>query len=556
MMRPWQVLKDWRLAWVLVASLGLQAALMALTIPHGYAPDEAAHLAYIRDSAQGWLPDYAAGKLPDGRPNYLAHPPLYYGSLGLLARIGHWQGPAAMTVMRLASTAYMLLGLVFAVLAARRLGVQQAYVAIALLACAAVPMFSYQAGSVSNDTLLYLGVNMMFYGMACRVTVTPSRQARDGLAWLYGGIAIVMLTKATGATFVLFTLLGSALLGLRRPAEWWQRWVDLRWLGALMLVVGGYYAYAVAVYGTPFPKPGELYPDAPVPAPMAFTAYALEFFKSMWRRLPVVMSHLSLAPIPESLRGVFYFMVTLPLAGWLVVRFSPALSNGQTALIRATDAAAFGAMATVALHLTLGYQGYLRNGVLGGFQPRYYAYLIPLAWCAFFAICRPGWFRSTLATLFAASALVIFWASVPLTQWRQQEAAQAIPQSFTPQALPDARSLSVDLQLRGSATGNVDEYQLERGVLFARGWVFDMPHQRPVQRLWVHFGPRYVTSIKVQAPRPDVARALGLPQAARSGFALRFGGLPSDLQRCDVVLLAEYADGSFGELPVPDCPPR
>ncbi|MDX9970252.1 MAG: hypothetical protein RBS47_14680, partial [Hydrogenophaga sp.] len=75
-----------------------------------------------------------------------------------------------------------------------------------------------------------------------------------------------------------------------------------------------------------------------------------------------------------------------------------------------------------------------------------------------------------------------------------------------------------------------------------------------VPRLWIHLGPQYVTSVKVQALRPDVATALNLPQADLSGFALRFGGLPATVQRCDVVLLAEYADGSFGRLAIPGCP--
>lgn len=554
MLRWWHTLKDWRLAWVLVVFVCLQSALMALTTPPGYAPDEAAHMAYIKDSAGSrlLLPDYTAGKLPDGRPNYLGHPPLYYASLGLLAKVGRWEGPRAQTAMRLGSATFMMLGLVFAVLAARRIGVGQAYAAMAVLACAAVPMFSYTAGSVSNDTLLYLGVNMMFYGMACRVT--PADRPREGLPWLYLGMAIVFLTKATGATFVVFTVLASALMALRRPGEWFRRWIDLRWMGALALVLGGYYVTSLLLYGTPFPKPGELYPDTPMATLLAFPDYAREFAQSMWRRLPVVMSHLSVAPIPAWLNPVFHAMVFLPLVGWLVVRFSPALSTGATEVIRILDAVALGALCTLALHLTLGYQGYLRNGVLGGFQPRYYAYLIPLAWCAFFAICRPGWFRSAVAALFCASAIVVFWASVPFTQLRQQEALLARPQPFAYQAQPDAQVLGVSLRLRGQATGSVDEFSLANGWLHARGWVFDLERRQRVPRLWIHFGPQHVTNVKVQALRPDVVTALGLPQADLSGFSLRFGGLPADLQRCDVVLLAEYADGSFGRLAIPGCP--
>lgn len=556
MMRGWwPALKDWRLAWVLVVFVCLQSALMALTTPANYAPDEAAHMAYIKDSAasRALLPDYAAGKLPDGRPNYLGHPPLYYASLGLLAKIGRWEGPRAQTAMRLASAAFMMLGLAFAVLAARRIGVGQAYAAMALLACAATPMFGYQAGSVSNDTLLYLGVNMMFYGMACRVT--PAGRPREGLPWLYLGIAIVFLTKATGATFVVFTVAASALMSLRRLGDWFRRWIDLRWMAALALVLGGYYLATIAVYGSPFPKPGELYPDTPAASLLAFPDYAREFAQSMWRRLPVVLSHLSMAPIADRLTPLFHAMAFVPLVGWLVVRFSPALSTGATETIRIIDAVALGALGTLALHLTLGYQGYLRNGMLAGFQPRYYAYLIPLAWCAFFAICRPGWFRSTVAALFCASALVVFWASVPFTQLRQQEALLARPQPFTYQAQPDnARPLEVSLRLRGAAaTGSVDDFSLSNGWLLARGWVFDLEQRQRVPRLWVHFGPQHVTNVKIQALRPDVATVLGLPQADLSGFSLRFGGLPAGLARCDVVLLAEYADGSFGRLSIPGC---
>ena len=61
---------------------------------------------------------------------------------------------------------------------------------------------------------------------------------------------------------------------------------------------------------------------------LAFPDYAREFAQSMWRRLPVVMSHLSVAPIPAWLTPVFHAMVFLPLVGWLVVRVWPAAGRG------------------------------------------------------------------------------------------------------------------------------------------------------------------------------------------------------------------------------------
>jgi hypothetical protein len=212
------------------------------------------------------------------------------------------------------------------------------------------------------------------------------------------------------------------------------------------------------------------------------------------------------------------------------------------------------ALATITIHLVLGYRTYTGNGVLSGFQPRYYAYFLPLMWFPFFVLCRAGWFRQTVTALFALSALVAFWGTAPFVLLRQQEAMQGIEQGFVYTAPVSTDRLQATLNLRGSTTGNLDDLSWQDGVLRARGWVFDNAASQAVPRVWVLAQDQLLTTVKVQASRPDVVAALGQPGAEFSGFAFALRGLPTDWPLCEFRVIAEFRDGSFGRLTLPGCP--
>lgn len=556
-----QSLRAWAgmpLALFMLAFLVMQAVVMAHNTPFSYPPDEVPHLSYVRDSIQSpvALPDYAQGKIMGfGQPNYLAHPPLYYSSLGVIAKAFKLQPKAHYLVFRLLGVAFVGLGLVFMVLAARELRLTQGAIALTLFATAGVPMFAYLAGSVSNDTLLYTGMALAFYGLA-RAT-NPAHEGRHALshAALLTGLVIAFLTKATGLAFMVFFLGAFAVLDLRRLQPLALLKNHWRHVAVFGVLVGGYYLATRLRHGAFFPVPSSLYALVPPTAPLDFLGYSQEYLFTMWRRLPTIMSHLSVAPLTDAWLPAFYAMVCLPLAGWLVVRFSTPVLMADRRLIRFSDALALATLATVALHLVFGYRAYLANGMLSGLQPRYYAYLLPIIWFPFFALCRPGWFKQTVTTLFAISALVVFWASSPFIQLKQNQALLDLPQNLAYTDRSALKPQALQMPMRETVTGRLESLTLKNGELRAKGWVFDAQRGDKVQRLWVLANGAFVVSTPVQVKREDVAAAMGNTQAMHAGFAFTTRQLPASLSVCDIRLVAEYRDGSFGALRADGCAP-
>jgi hypothetical protein len=207
------------------------------------------------------------------------------------------------------------------------------------------------------------------------------------------------------------------------------------------------------------------------------------------------------------------------------------------------------------LHLVFGYRAYLGNGMLSGLQPRYYAYLLPVIWFPFFVLCQPGWFKQTVTALFAASALGVFWASSPVVLLKQQQALQDLPQNLAYTDHSPLKTEPLQVPLRDTVTGRLETLTLTNGELRAKGWVFDGQRGDKVQRLWILAKNQFIASMPVQVKREDVAAALGTPQAMNAGFAFTARRIPATLVVCDIRLMAEFRDGSFGHLRTDGCAP-
>lgn len=547
--------KDLWPALLLIAFLVLQAVVFARTTPLSYPPDEMSHLSYVWDSMHSafLLPNYGNGTiLGFGSPNYLSHPPLYYSLLGAAGKLFSLDPKLDYVTFRLFSVALYGLALFFSVLTADRLGVKRSATYISLLACSAIPMVGYLAGSVNNDTLLYLGFAITFYGMA-RIASDPHQNLSRSLVFLVLGLLIVFLTKATGMAMLVFFGLVYAALNwhhLRCALATRSAWIAC---AVFLGVTGAYYAVTYLTHGALFPKAGNLYQVTAVENPVSLLAYAADFYHSMARRLPIIFSHLSVAPIPEELNAVFFSMLGLPLAGWIVVRFSPDIAAAKKPFVKLFDALAISIVLMLAIHIYLGYKAYTQTGVLSGFQPRYYLFLIPLVWFPFFSLCRPGWFKQLVTGVFALLTVVVFWSSVPFAQQKQYEALQDRGPTFEYTERTYESFGPLRIARRNEVVGNIDELKVEDGLLKARGWVFDTVHHARVQRLWVLAREDYITSVKPGAQRPDVAKALGIGAAANSGFAFAIKNLPKDLQPCDIRLLVEFHDETLGYLKSAQC---
>ena len=545
------------LALFMLVFVVLQGVAMASHTPLSYPPDEMPHLSYIQDSIRSPLaqPNYRDGKIMGfTQTNYLAHPPLYYSALGVVGKVLSLNPKAHYLTYRLIGVGLVGLGLAFVVLTARELRLSQGLTALMLFACASVPMFSYIAGSVTNDTLLYAGMTLSFYGMA-RIGNT-SRAGTDGVgpALLLVGLLIVFLTKATGAVFMVLLLGGWGLRNVRRLRPiillqgFWPH------VAAFGVIVGGYYVYTRLQHGAFFPSPGKLYGATPPAEPLDLMGYSREYVSAMWRRLHGIMSHLSLTPIADRWQPVFYAMVCLPIVGWLVVRFSSPLLTSNRSAIRLFDAMALATLGTMIVHVVFGYRAYLGNGVLSGLQPRYYMYLLPVLWFPFFVLCQPGWFKQTVTFAFALCALVTFWTSSPQVLLKQHLALQELPRNFGYGDRTGLVAEPVRLARRLTAEGNVESLTLSNRELRVKGWVYDTRLGDKVQRIWVMSRDEFITTVPVQARRDDVAAALGTQNALHTGFAFTARNLPADLSPCDIRLLAEFRDGTVGPLKNALCP--
>lgn len=555
--RGFQTWASMPLALFMLGFVVLQGVVMAQHTPLSYPPDEMPHLSYIQDSIRSpvALPNYTDGSIMGFKqPNYLAHPPLYYSSLGIVGKLFGLNPRADYLTFRLISVGLVALGLVCVILTAREMRLTQGITALLLFACASVPMFSYVAGSVSNDTLLYTGMAMSFYALAR--FANAGRKGPDVVAsvLLLAGLLVVFMTKATGAVFMVLFLTVWGLRNIRQlqPTVLIQNY--WRYVAVLAVIVGGYYVYTLAQYGSVFPTPGRLYGNNPPAQPLDLPDYAREYVGAMWRRLHGIMSHLSVTPIEERWQSAFYTMACLPIVGWLVVRFSTPLLTSNRLANRYFDAMALATLGTVLVHVLFGYRGYLGNGVLSGFQPRYYMYLLPVLWFPFFVLCQPGWFKQVVTVAFAASALVTFWTSSPQVLLKQHLALQELPRQLGYADRTPLQTLPARLARRDTVEGNVESWTLSNRELRAKGWAFDTRLGDKVQRVWVLAKDEFVGSAPVQIKRDDVAAALGTPAALHTGFAFSVRNLPAHLSVCDLSLLAEFRDGSVGPLKNDQCP--
>jgi hypothetical protein len=521
----------------------MQSAVLAYTTPLGAPPDELAHLSYVRDVAvSGWIPDYAAGTIgSSSQLNYLSHPPLYYTVLGQLSDLLDVDPFADYRLLRLISAAFVGLGFLLCLLAARNVGVGFREISIATLATCAIPMFSYAAGSVNNDTLLYLGTGLFFYG-ASRALRHRRVDVRS-VAWITSGCIITFLTKATASAFIVFAVAAYLLPDYRRLPSLLRNRNVLAIGAATAILCGAYYVFAALKFGAFMPKPRPLYPESPPQEPMAPIVYAWRYLSIMWDRLPVIMSHDSLRPMRAFGIPFFQGMLLIPIAGWLIARNGAAARGVPTPITRASNAVVLAALATMILHVAYIYRAYLHSGLLAGMQPRYFAFLLPTLWLLVFAM-RPGpILRSMVTGAFLLCAIIAFWSSTPFVV-AEQSAKRAAKLAAAGKSAAK----------RATGAGVLDEMTLSAGTLKLRGWAFDIRNGSPAVAVRVLRDDVLLASVPVDGKRPDVAKALRNPAALDSGFEASIEGIPDDAKPCELQVAGQARSGELHWLHRRSCP--
>ena len=538
----------WPLPWAVALSLFvlLQCCVMAYTTPLGIPPDELAHLSYVRDVADGGLlPDYANGKIGNSEQgNYLSHPPLYYSVLGTLSRLGGWDPFEDYRILRLISAQFVGLGFLLWLLSARNIGVGLGGAIVATLATCATPMFAYVAGSINNDTLLYFGVGLFFFG-ATREYMQHRLDRWSGLA-MTAGLVVTFLTKATGSAFIVFFIAACLLPHYRQLVPLVRNRRHLAVLAVTCLICGAYYLYALARFGSLMPTPGTLYAESAPAQAMVPIEFIWRYAAAMWERLPIIMSHANIQPF-ASHKGVlfFYGMLLVPAVGWLLARLGAHRRGVDLALIRATDAFAIAFAAMLLLHVVITYRGYLHTGLLAGMQPRYFAFLLPALWFPAFALERRPAPRTLIAGTFFVCAAISFWASAPFVVARQSGVSHASNAAAASQQGGSQPKPTGKAGIAPAVQGHLDEFRLSDDRLKLRGWAFDARGFEGVRRIIVLRGDRRLTSVPSDRARPDVAKALSEPDALKSGFDTEVGGIPEGTRPCEIEVAGEARDGAL-----------
>lgn len=551
---------EWPAYWALLLAsfLFLQSLVMALTIPRGAPPDELAHISYVMDVAQqgNFLPDYADGTIVNTtRPNYLKHPPLYYTTLGLTSRILGLDPMADYKYLRVLSAAMIFLGFLCWLLAARNMGVGLLTSVAGTLACCAVPMFGYAAGSINNDSLAYLGAGLLFYGLS-RTRLEGDSRDSLGFALCAAGMAVAILTKATVAVFLIAFCVALLALSWRDARRLIRNRMAMKCLIAAVLPCAAYYAYVLLKFHKPFPIPGILYGHAPPAQPLDFLHYSGKFLAAMWERLPLILSHSNISPFYPGSTIFFYGMVVVPVGAWALLRPRARLRGASPFNISMADSFVIALALTALAHVNTTYGSYLYNGLLSGWQPRYYAFALPGLWMLAFVL-RPtlGAKAMTLAA-FSLFSAISFWASSPFVLAKQQAKANSVAATGKtlriPLTLADQKKITLSYPVITSA-GNVDELALTEDKLVVRGWSFDSTASLPPKRIWLLASGNYLGSTTVITERTDVAAALSEPKALKSGFRIEVDPIAAPVQECAIQVLAEQRKGTVAILRNPSC---
>jgi len=520
-------------------------------VPLGQPPDEWAHLSYVADITSGGppIPDYANSPvLNSAQQNYLEHPPLYYTALGAIGKSLSWDPLKDYRHYRVISALMVAFGVYLWVLAAMQLGFSAIQAMGLTGATLAIPMFPYLAGSINNDNLCYLGVALFFHGFL----LLPSRTRRGAYICALG-LLTTLLTKATGALFLLAFLGIWSCLGLGSVRSLFGE-KHVRIAAALVAIACmGYYLPTFAIYHSFFPVPGALYQEHAAPThTTGFLEYLGEFVIRMFERLPVVLGAQGFRPVPKDLFPLFYLMLGIPLAAWLLFRpFSPPNPRRRMA-----DAFLLALLVTVGAQLWVCWQGYLRTGLYAGLQPRYYGYALPGLFLFTFADGLDTRIKRMLLFIYLAIAIV-FIAIIPprasvehYVRQRQEVAARLRAPDLT-----TAPRDTLETSTPPAGAGFVDQIHLAGHKAQLTGWAIDAISRQPTRALWVSIRQHLIGTAQPTSERPDVAAAIGSDGALRSGFVITVSNVPEDLSPCDITVRAEQSDGTLATLTYPACIP-
>ncbi len=371
-------------------------------------PDETAHIAYVAylEQTGEWIPKYenmcmqrtisndtemVVAEFASGTVNNLRHPPLYYHLIRLSNGItfnedGTYQ--VDLDRVRVASMMMMVaaLALMLYIGYTRLQKIPLLHMLYGMI-ITSVPMMTYGASGVNNDTLTILTVTVFFFGI-----LRFEEKKRNFITYLLIGLGIsaTLLTKMTAGIIVSVAALIVVMIALVREKCWkqllsWQFLVTI----PLYLIAAAFYLYMYKQYGSFQPSLHALneayaystgfYPSVETRTVKSLIEYVHYFFDLFMQTWYGIASHITLIkPHP------YGFLERFALASlWIIplMLLTKPIRSGQP-YVKSNLALYVGVLVTLVMQFVNGYTGLLERGYVGAYQSRYYICAV-----AMFALC-------------------------------------------------------------------------------------------------------------------------------------------------------------------------
>ncbi len=367
-------------------------------------PDEGSHIAYVTylELSDSIIPDFY--NMPQGITNaddgtissygisYLGHPPLYYNILNLFTNItgdgvyNHSDVDSLRTTSQGIACIGLLLAFGYGFVKLNKNALHLLFGTLMI----SVPMLSYTAAGVNNDTLAFTGMVIFFIALE-RLVVK-----REGwfTYFLFAmAVAIVMLTKLTAAIILVVTCLAVFIYIMLKEKSirlLWNKYFLVTIPIYLMVLV--YYLYIYSLFGSFQPTLQAIdyeyfmtttyYIDESLRVHMEFGQYMSYYTGKFLQTWSSIASHVSLLK-----EGSYINVDQIGLMSILVVPLLGFLTRNKTPQIKIMLVSYVVTITTMCYQALSNYSSFLERGYLGGYQSRYYlCVLIAFVFIICFAI--------------------------------------------------------------------------------------------------------------------------------------------------------------------------
>lgn len=361
-------------------------------------PDEGAHIAYVLylEEEKCVIPEFEEMHLiktlgndngimhtsfDETTTNYLVHPPLYYHIMNLIADITiEDDGTFKLNIedLRVASMSIVAfsLMLIFYIGYSRIAHIPILHLLYSMI-CISVPMLTYGASGLNNDSLAMLTVTVFFLGI---IRYVEKKRTFFTYLLIAIGINATMLTKLTAGIIVVVSACIVLIYTLIKEKNG-KELLTWSFIGTLplYLLTFVYYIYIYLNYGSfqiglfsineEYARSTGLYVPIANRAIMGFIEYLEYYYKKFMMTWNGIVSHIVLVK-PD--KGAF--LETIALTS---IWFIPLLLFGKKVRknikhILCILSIYVGILITLVLQIYSGYSGFCTRGYMGGLQSRYY----------------------------------------------------------------------------------------------------------------------------------------------------------------------------------------